>query len=135
MLWSGMRPNCTTVVLDRAPSPDGMWVAVNEKFVCKVVESDIEGEVHLVMTKLPFREIPLLLIGYGSYANQQRPHIAWSVPGVLRVTAPLHSLLHVLKKQTDGVRLDLHFDPDDPAARAAWLKQPGQPPEADNAQR
>lgn len=79
VLWNEMRPNCTTIVLDRVPSPDGVWVAVNEKFVCEVVESDIEGEVHLVTTRPPFREIPLLLIGYGSYVNRQRPHIAWSV--------------------------------------------------------
>jgi hypothetical protein len=122
MLWNEMKPNCAAVVLDRLPSPDGAWFAINKEFVCEMVDSDIGGGVHLVTTKPPFREIPLLVVDVGGYADQQRPHIAWSAPHVLRITVPLHSLLHIMTRQAEGVRVDIHFDPDDPAARAAWPK-------------
>jgi hypothetical protein len=136
MLWNEMKPNCATVVLDRLPSPDGAWFAVNEEFVCEMVDSDIGGGVHLVTTKPPFQEIPLLVVDVGGYADQQRPHIAWSAPDVLRITVPLHSLLNILTRQAEGVRVDIHFDPDDPAARAAWLKQTNQSPDLpDDARR
>ena len=129
MLWSAMTPGCTTVVLDRLPSPDGEWFAVNEQFTCNTVESDIGGGVRLVTTKRPLRDIRLLVVDTGGYADQQRPYIAWSAPNVLRVTLPLHSLLHIPTRQADGVHVDIHFDPDDPAARAAWLKQTDQSPD------
>jgi hypothetical protein len=128
VLWNAVEPHCTTVVLDRLPSPDGAWFAVNEEFTCDVVSSDIGGGISLVTTEPPSRYVPVLVVDLGGYADQQRPHIAWSAPNVLRVTVPLHSLLHIPDRATDGVRLDLHFDPDDLAARADWLKQRNQSP-------
>jgi hypothetical protein len=123
MLWDAVEPACTTVVLDRLSSPDGAWFAVNEAFTCDVVSSDIGGGISLVTTEPPFRSMAMLVVDTGGYADQQRPHIAWPAPNVLRVTVPLHALLHIPTGKTDGVRLDIHFDPDDPAARADWLQQ------------
>jgi len=80
------------------------------------------------MTKPPFREIQVLGVDTGGHEDE-RPVIAWSAPNVLRVTVPLHSLLNILTRQADGVHVDIHFDPDDPAARAAWLKQTDQSPD------
>jgi hypothetical protein len=37
--------------------------------------------------------------------------------------------LNVLTRQAEGIRVDLRLDPDDPAARAAWLEQTGQSPD------
>jgi hypothetical protein len=59
----------------------------------------------------------------------ERPLVAWSASNVLRITVPLRSLLNILTRQAGGVRVDIHFDPDDLAARAAWLKQTNLPPD------
>jgi hypothetical protein len=131
MLWDAVKPGCTSVVLDRLPSPDGAWVAVSEEFTCDMgflPTSDIAVEVRLVATKPPPRDIHLVGVETDGIADE-RPHTAWSAPNVLRVTVPLRSFLNITTKQAEGVRVDIHFDPDDPAARAAWLKQTNQSPD------
>jgi hypothetical protein len=35
----------------------------------------------------------------------------------------------VTKRHVDGVDVDIQFDPDDPPARAAWLKRTGRTPD------
>jgi hypothetical protein len=130
-LWDAVKPGCTSVVLDRLPSPDGAWVAVSEEFTCDVgflAGSDIAVGVRLVATKPPLRDVHLVGVDTGGHEDE-RPHIAWSAPNVLRVTVPLHSLLNILTRQAAGVRVDIHFDPDDPTARAVWLKQTDQSPD------
>jgi len=64
------------------------------------------------------------LFGVETSGNaDERPRVAWSSPNVLRITRPLRSLPKVLTRQAEGVQVDVHFDPDDPTARAAWLEQ------------
>jgi len=131
MLWDAVKPGCTVLVLDRLPSPDGAWVAVSEEATCDVgllAMTDVAVGVHLVTTKPPVRDIHLLGVDTGGHESE-RPLIAWSAPDLLRVTVPLYSCLNVLTRQAEGVRVDVQFDPDDPAARAAWLKQTGQSPD------
>ena len=41
----------------------------------------------------------------------------------------MDSYLNVLTRQAEGIHVDIHFDPDDAAARAAWLKQAGRSPD------
>ncbi len=60
----------------------------------------------------------------------------WSnaLPGVVRAEraaghSKLACLIEVLRRQAEGVEVDVHFDPDDPAARAVWLKQTDQLPD------
>jgi hypothetical protein len=131
MLWDAIKPGCRGGVLDRLPSPDGALIAVTDEFICDVgfLPSTVTpAGVDLVTTKPPFRDTRLLVVDTGGYADQ-RPSVAWAAPNVLRITVPLHSLLHILTRQAGGVRVDIHFDPDDPAARAAWLKQTNQSPD------
>ncbi len=54
--------------------------------------------------------------------HDDRPRIAWSAPNVLRVTVPNLSLPAIVALHLDGVMVDLHYDPDDPVARAKWQK-------------
>jgi hypothetical protein len=135
-LWHAVIPpgKCTNVVLDRLPSPDGSWVAVTDEDICDVgsFSTDITAGVNLVSTIPPLRDIVVLGVDTGGNDNE-RPLVAWSAPDVLRVTMGLRSILKVLTRQVEGVRVNVQFDPDDPPARAAWLKQTGLPDdEVDN---
>lgn len=51
------------------------------------------------------------------------PRISWMSADELRVTAPNRSYLSNRRHAYRGVRIDLHFDPDEPAAYAARLKR------------
>lgn len=55
--------------------------------------------------------------------NKDPPHIAWTAADVLQITVPNRSYLRVNRREYADVRIDLRFNPDDPAARAAWLKK------------
>jgi hypothetical protein len=129
MMWDAVRPRCTNAILDRLPSPDGAWVAVIDEDTCDVgllAMTDITAGVHLVSTKPPLRDIAVLGVDTGGH-DDDRPRVGWSAPDVLRATVGLRSILKVLTRQVEGVRVNVQFDPDDPAARAAWLKQTGLP--------
>ena len=62
--------------------------------------------------------------------KDERLRIAWTAPDVLQVTIPNFLYLKLLMRQFDGVRVDLRFDPDDPAERAAWLREHGMSPDS-----
>ena len=130
-----MRPRCTNAVLDRLPSPDGAWIAVIDEDTCDVgllAMTDITAGVNLVSTKPPLRDIAVLGVDTGGH-DDDRPRVAWSAPDVLWVTVPLRSILKVLTRHVEGVRVNVQFDPDDAEARAAWLKETGLPDdEVDN---
>jgi len=139
ILWDAVRPRCTDTVLDRLPSPDGSWVAVIDEDTCDVgllAMTDITAGVHLLTTKPPLRDIDVLGVDTGGN-DSERPRVAWSAPNVLRVTVFQYAILKVLTRQAEGIQVDVHFDPVDPAARAIWLEQHGLPPDQldDNAKR
>ena len=133
MIWNELRARYTYKVLISLPSPTGAWTA-------RVIEDTVEGplstnmgdEVELVSKARPNDSTDLLGVETQG-DNDFRPRIAWSAPYVLRVTVPNTSRLKVLARHADGVQVDVHFDPDDPAARAtaraAWLKQIGDSPD------
>jgi hypothetical protein len=131
-LWGVVAPpgKCSHTVIDRLPSPDGSWVAVIDEYTCDVgsFSTDITAEVHLVSTKSPLREIEVLGVDTGGNDNE-RPRVAWFAPSVLQVNVPQYSILKVLTRQVEGVQVDVRFDPLDPALRAIWLEQHGQPPD------
>lgn len=132
ILWDAVKPGCTDVVLNRLPSLNGAWVAVSEESTCDVgllAMTDVAVGVHLITTKSTRRDIFLLSVDTGGH-DDERPLVAWYAPNVLRVTVPLYSYLNVLTRHADGVQVDVQFDPDDPAARAVWLKHTDQPPDA-----
>jgi hypothetical protein len=116
-------------ILVSLPSPTGAWTAIiNEETVEGLLLTSINADVALISKDNPAEPIDLLGVDTSGHA-EARPRISWSAPNVLRVTVPNISYLKVLTRHADGVDVDLHFEPDDPAARAAWLKKIGQPPE------
>ena len=86
--------------------------------------------VHLVSMRDPARSADLLRVDTGAHEDE-RPRVAWTAPDVLQVTVPNRSFLKVLTREFDGVRVDLRFDPDDPADRAAWRLRYGMSPDPD----
>jgi hypothetical protein len=130
-VWNQIRPGCSGVVIARSPSPDASWLASVVEYTCDVgtFSTIIVAEVHLSDTRIPTApDVDILGVETGG-AGHNRPMARWAAPDVLRVTMPLKSILKVLTTRVDGVRIDLHFDPDDPAARAAWLREVGLPPD------
>jgi hypothetical protein len=129
MVHSTEQPYYTHEVLVRLPSPTGAWTAVvSEDTVEGISTTGISAAVELISSEHPAQSTELLGVDTSGH-NEQRPRIAWSAPNVLRVTVPNLSYLKVLTRHADGVDVDLHFDPDDPAARAEWLKRTGRSPD------
>lgn len=48
---------------------------------------------------------------------------------MLRITVPNRSDLYVVRRNYQGVWIDLRFDPDDRAARDTWLKENNMQPD------
>lgn len=86
------------------------------------------AEAQLVSTRDPAHAADLLGVDTGGH-HDERPRLAWTAPDVLQVTVYDHSYLKVLTREFGGVRVDLRYDPDDPADRAAWLREHGMEPE------
>jgi len=124
------KDTCEHAIVARVPSPDGAWEARVDEAVCLFgfgVGAVVAG-VHLVSTRDPARSTDLLGVDTGAHEDD-RPRLAWTAPDVLQVTVPNRSFLKVLTRQFDGVRVDLRFDPDDPADRAAWRRKYGMSPD------
>jgi len=124
------KDTCEHAIVARVPSPDGAWEARVDEAVCLFgfgVGAVVAG-VHLVSTRDPARSVDLLGVDTGAHEDE-RPRLAWTAPDVLQVTVPNRSFLKVLTRQFDGVRVDLRFDPDDPADRAAWRRKYGMSPD------
>ena len=118
------KDNCDHAIVARVPSPDGAWEARIDEAVCLYgfgVGAVVAG-VHLVSTRGPVRFADLLGVNTGGHEDD-RPRLAWTAPDVLQVTIPNPLYLKVLARQFGGVRVELRFEPDDPADRAAWLRQ------------
>jgi hypothetical protein len=129
MIWYELRAYYTHEVLVRLSSATGEWTAVvSEDTVEGPLSTNIGASVELVSSAHPSDSIDLLGVETRGRSSL-RPRIAWSAPNVLRVTVPNLSHLKVLTRHADGVEVDLHFDPDDPAARSEWLKRTGQSPD------
>ena len=89
---------------------------------------DIATRVRLVSARDPARTVVLLGVDTGGHEDE-RPRLAWTAPDVLQVTVYDHSYLKVLTRGFGGVRVDLRYDPDDPADRAAWRRERGMSPD------
>ena len=123
---------CKDTFATEARSPDGAWKAqVNESLCENTVVMDITAGVYLVSAADSAEYAELLSVDTGG-RHEERPRIAWTAPDVLQVTVPNISFLNVLTRRFHGVRIDLRYDPDDPAARAAWRQKLGEPPDLDD---
>jgi len=121
---------CEHAIVARVPSPDGTWEARVDEATCPVALGgmDITAGVHLVSTHDSARIVVLLGVDTGGH-DDERPRLMWTAPDVLQVAVFDHSYLKVLRRGFDGVRVDLRFDPDDPADRAAWRSEHGMSPD------
>jgi hypothetical protein len=64
------------------------------------------------------------ILGVDTGGNvDERPLVVWSAPNMLRVTVEVRAYLKILTRHAYGARVDLRFDPDDPAARAEVLRE------------
>lgn len=112
----------TPLVVARQTSPDGAWDAVVDETVCTrlglvSLATRTFTTVRLVSTRDPSFAGQLLYTGSPGRRDYARPLLAWTAPGVLRVT--LGQSPHVRTLRFADVRVDLRVDPDDPAIRAA----------------
>lgn len=125
----GVAP-CEEAVVARLPSPGGAWEAVLDQSICPVGlgGASIVARVNLVSTRDPARTAVLLGVDTGGH-DDGRPRLVWTAPDVLQVTVYDRSYLNVLTREFGGVRVDLRYDPDNPANRAAWRREHGMSPE------
>jgi len=133
VIWvaTGVREDsCEHATVARVPSPDGAWEARVDEDVCLYGfgVGYVAAGVHLVSTRGPARSADLLGVDTGAHEDE-RPRLLWTAPDVLQVTVPNRSFLKVLMREFDGVRVDLRFEPDDPADRAAWRRKYGMSPD------
>jgi len=66
-----------------------------------------------------------------SWHDDKRLKIVWSAADMLQIAVPNLSFLKVSAREFHGVKVDLRFNPDDPAARAAWLRKNDARPDSD----
>jgi hypothetical protein len=108
-------------------SPDKAWKAtVDETVVEGFMATGIAAAVHLVSMEKPNEIVDVLGVDTGGH-HEERPRISWISPNVLQVTVDNLSYVTVDRRSYGNIRIDLRFDPDDPAARAAWLRKQDQP--------
>ena len=124
------RDTCEDAIVARVPSPDGTWAARVNEATCEVGPwmMNITAGVDLVSTRDPAHAAVLLGVDTGGH-DDERPRVVWTAPDVIQVTVYDRSYLKVLTRGFGGVWLDLRYDPDDPADRAAWRRAHGMSPE------
>ena len=120
--------SCEHAIVARLPSPDGAWEARVEVTACLFGfgVGAVVAEAQIVSTRDPARFADLLGVDTGGHEDE-RLRLAWTAPDVLQITVYDHSYLKVLTRGFGGVRVDLRYDPDDPADRAAWRREHGMP--------
>jgi hypothetical protein len=110
-------------ILANLPSPTGEWTAsVSEEVAENGRSYKAIDRVAIQSTAYPTWSIDLLLIDKDGHRGNP-PRIIWSAPNALSVTAPNLLRLRMLTRHAQAVDLDVRFEPDDPAARAVWLKR------------
>lgn len=109
-------------------SPDGAWDAVVDEAVCThhglvSLTTRTFTTVRLVSTRDPSFAGQILYTDSPGRRDYARPLLAWTAPGVLRIT--FGKSPHVRTLRFAGVTVDLRVDPDDPAIRAAMAELEG----------
>ena len=108
-------------ILDRLPSPDGAWEAVAYARSCRFGpwsgQTMTNTGVRLVSARDRSRAKTLFEMVGGTHVYN-RPYLAWTAPNVVKVTV-MRQPRQVEAFDFEGVHMDLHVDPDDPAILAA----------------
>jgi hypothetical protein len=129
MLWNATRLEHTESVIERLPSPDGAWVAVNNEAIVDLgLSTMVADEIHLVSTNPPFQDTELLMVNTGGIVSS-RPRLVWSAPDTLQITLSLRDYLRFRHRSVKGLHLDIRFDPDSPFVREV-CRRPNSPPQA-----
>lgn len=114
---------CTHAIVARQVSPDRAWQAVVDEATCDAGPYALNITATVRVGPLSsVGGVSVLGVDTGGHA-EDRPHLAWSDANALDVTIPNLSFLKILELHPGDVRVRLHFDPDDPAARKAWLRE------------
>ncbi len=108
---STMQDGCSRTVVLKATSPDHARSAVLLELVCGAggYAQDVTAEVRIGATAV-------LGVDTGGH-SEERPRLSWASPVLLDVTVRDLSFLPVSTLKAGDVRVRLHFDPPDPAAR------------------
>jgi len=117
------RSGCSDSIITTAPSRDGAWRAEVDRSICEGggFAATVLAVVRLAAAGDLSHPVTLLNIDTGG-DDSQRPAIVWTGDGQLRVTVPNLSFLRIMHRNVGSVRVDVRFDPPDPAARARWLR-------------
>lgn len=105
-------------------SPDKRWNATVDETVYEPgwgEYSQIILSLNLRSRHDPAESAKILSMEYYGHTSD-RPRLSWSANDSLQVIVPNLSDVTVYKHEFSDIHVDLRFDPNDPATRAAWLK-------------
>ncbi|HVA13942.1 MAG TPA: hypothetical protein VNF99_11880, partial [Stellaceae bacterium] len=123
-------PGCQRTQVAALVSPNEAWIAVIQEEICEgpgIATTGVSDVVRLV----PRGNKPE--VGEDVFAIEEdgdpayHPVLRWLTPRELRITVPNKSLIGLQKSSYEGVDIVVKFEPDEPAARARWLKSLGLP--------
>jgi len=130
-LYNYFRGYCTIETISESISPDGAWKAVVEDWLCESpVVTNVTAGVRLISNRRDDWATYILGVD-SSWHDDKRLKIVWSAADMLQIAVPNLSFLKVSAREFHGVKVDLRFNPDDPAARAAWLRKNDARPDSD----
>ncbi len=119
---------CYLLTKNELISPDRRWTAVSDVQECpNPLTTFVPAGVEIVSNTNPRHRARILDVDIGS--EDERPRVSWTASNVLRITVPNRSDLYVVRRNYQGVWIDLRFDPDDRAARDTWLKENNMQPD------
>ncbi len=120
------------IPLTERVSPDAAWKA----YIDLVVHQDADhpilqgaDTVFLMDMHNPSDSVPLLMVTDDSHADNVFPVLVWKAPTILQVTVANRAFVKMIRQDYKGIHVELRFDPDDPAARNAWLNRRDHKPE------
>ena len=121
---------CDRKTISMMMSPDTTWVALLEEETCSgsgPATTGITDVVQVFRLGVPpngrndvfaMAKHPLM-----------RPALQWLDSSTIQVTVPNISLIGLRKRNYEGISVVIKFDPNEPDARASFLKSLGMPPD------
>lgn len=121
-----VKAGCTVETLSKSKSPNGKWLASVHEYTCTDgwFVTDISDAVRLVQLQDGRQKNVFSVDSAGD--PSARPVPRWIYPNILDIDVPNKSLIGVQEKKFAGVTIEVKFHPNDPKARARWLKSIGQ---------
>ena len=130
--WVEQSAECERSMLATSESPDGAWTAILEEHVCSTVmfgSTTVDAAV-LLRQAVHQQGTPQYIFSVDTHSGpEMRPLVQWTASRALQITVPNKSLIGLRKRDYDGVKIVVLFNPDAPEERAQFLKGLGLPPE------